>query len=1304
MKMKRGCAFVLSLVMVLTLFAGLMSMNVNAVENKASVKLEVYDVASDGGFGTKLNTEGENKEALKLGKEYIIAIQAYNFSSLISEYGLNTVQLEVNYDYSALQQAMASASGSYIDESKFPASGRTMSGAVYSALPHVAANSKVDGLTTAEYPTDPDEFDKELRWFNVIDEMAGAAPYSASFSMKRITTEENMAKIIALVNPSTMGYSETTEMKALGVGEDKKMLFAFKFLAENIPDSGETTVSFETGVASSFLFSAWNEGGAGSTVRNYTALLDQELMEEPVPLTLEITNPSDTPVIVDPEDPDAESKWAEAVIKNLDENDQYQAGSEIHVKGIKREDGTIENLPTGLKVKLLDKDGTQLRFGDDSVTTVEELTVDAETNDYVIDLTKVRYADGNLITDQTLYLVVQEDPKGDSDKVEIIENSPAPVITSENATKVIDFATGQLSTGSEVIITQVNKPAYSAARALTAGSEVKMYTAEGLGTGVAEATVTAAEDATDNVVKATFDLNGKDDVKYYFTVTEPNGEDKIPSIKAESLKTVLQETSAQPILGKVTKDGAAIQSFEITGLKKKADDAAIALDENVTFTVMKDGVALEETTDYTVSAVADGKVTITFNTAQAPTVTVSATQTVDGVELFPSSAVEVEMKVGKPIFDSVDKKIDPVTGEIASGSTAIVTRTEDGPITENVELVLKKQDGTIVEGACVKSDSEPWTWTITLPEGADQTFSVIAQDTTPGSILKPSDPAYIAKNSIKPAGITITNNFTAEQEADKTYEVVVAHLENNVAIGKDDKLYIYKKGDSGAKGDLIATVNATPVSAVMTLADDSGVTYEFRHAFKTADLDFGAAGTDLWLEVEQTVNDITYMKSIAVHMDPVPSEIFIKSVIDPKAADANLNENGIPAVIVDENVRDAEQLAAMKPYLFKNRVAIPEGTALSKADLEGYTLNDKIVVEFNVAVTIDGIKSKYHAVPITWTEANFEEETRTAIDEVTITEEEATEETPATKIVTIEGGATSSEFKLYGMAYDMSTVLTGTDATNFTADDSHNAKPEVTLVVKQMPKLELAEGNWNETVEGERPAGEETTVHTYVHCYYRDPGFTIKKGGVELSSDILQTEMDKVARTAYEGETALENNFTAEDTFKADELIDIFDILNENSTITDENSPTGQRKIGVYKHGDYTIKYVYRYEDTEGDDLITVKNATAGAEHIVEITAERKLIVRQKRGDVNLDSFVDSGDISDVVLHALSVSDPIQYFQDNKYFDGFIKFVADVNIDDSADAGDISDLVLNALTVSDAVQHLKQDYQDFLDVEKVTRP
>lgn len=1305
MKLKKKYAFILALTMIFSLFAGLMSVNVSAEGDKASVKLEVYETTSEGGFGTKVAVGSDGKPEVKVGKEYIIAVQAYNYSKLVLPNGLNTVQIEVNYDTNAFQQAMVMnfEETGYELETEYYDNESSLGIDTYAELPYVQERTQIEPKKTIDYSTDATEYDQELCWFNLYDQQKRMNCYDAKdFTLKYNPTTEQ-GKIIALVVPSTKGYPRT-RLSGFGSGEDKKMLFAYRLKVKEIPVGGEAEILFDTSTNDGFLVSAWDTDEVSSISRDYGVLTAQNLIEPLESINLKITDPSDPPVIVDPTDPDADTKWAEAVIKNLDENDQYQAGSEIHVKGIKREDGTVASLPAGLKVKLFDKDGAQLCFGDDSTSLVDELSVGTETNDFVIDLTKVRNkVDGSLISDQTLYLAVQEDPKGNSDKVEIAENSPAPVITEANAKKVVDFETGKLATGSEVVITEVKKPAYTDARALTVGSEVKMYTAEGLGTGVPEATVTAAEDTTDNVVKATFDLSGKDDVKYYFTVTEPNGENKVPSVKAESLKTVVQETSARPVLGKVTKSGAAISEFEITGLKKTKDSAVETIGSEDVFTVKQGETVLEKDTDYTVSGPdTDGKVTVTFTTAQAPTVTVSATQTVEGVKLLPSSAVEVEMKVGKPIFDSVDKKIDPVTGEIASGSTAIVTRTEDGPIPENVELVLKKQDGTIVEGACVKSDSEPWTWTITLPEGTDQTFSVIAQDTTPGSVLKPSDPAYIAKNSIKPAGITITNNFTAEQEADKTYEVVVAHLENNVAIGKDDKLYIYKEGDGGAKGDLIATVNATPVSAVMTLADDSGVTYEFRHAFKTADLDFGAAGTDLWLEVEQTVNDITYMKSIAVHMDPVPSEIFVKSVIDPKAADANLNENGIPAVIVDENVRDAEQLAAMKPYLFKSRVAIPEGTAISKADLEGYTLNDKVVVEFNVAVTIDGIKSKYHAVPVTWTEANFEEETRTAIDTETVKPEDATETTPATKIATIEGTGTSSEFKLYGMAYDMSTILTGTDATNFTSDDSHNAKPEVTMIVKQMPKLELAEGNWNTNIEGERPEGEEATYHTYVHSYYRDPGFTIKEGGVELASDRLQTEMAKVTRTAYEGATALTNNFTTP--YAADELIDIFDIRNESTTITDENSPTGKRNIGTYKHGDYTVQYVYSYEDTVGDDLITVKNAAAGDEHKISITAERKVIIRQKRGDLNLDGSVNAGDISDMVLHALTVTDEVKHLQDNKYFDGYLQYVGDVNRDTSVNAGDISDLVLNALTVTDEVQHLKQDYQDFLDISKIQLP
>ncbi len=1298
---KRKClSFLVSLIMILSSFVGLTTVVAEEdIETElGQVKLEVYEYDSvNGTFGSKLNLEGENPDTIKVGKPFIVAVQVYGLDKLLSAGGLDAITVGLNYDSDYLSQSMNALDDVGIQQSK----NINVTAKQYQALDYVVNNSVLSDDSSAAYGTDPEQFNKELLWPWKTTETGDDAYNPQNIQIQN--REGNSMRYVKVGIVSGGAYYDNGTLHALVApdGSSKKMLCAFKFTAKAIPVDG-TILSIDTTNDSAFKIDTRTTADADGEVvgQGYNVLTGRQqnvvtgetkrIMKDIEPITVKVTDPSDSPVIVDPTDPDADTKWAEAVIKNLDENDKYQVGSEIHVKGIKREDGTVVNLPAGLKVKLFDKDGTQLCFGDDSTSLVDELSVDTETNDFVIDLTKVRNkVDGSLISDQTLYLAVQEDPKGNSDKVEIAENSPAPVITEANAKKVVDFETGKLATGSEVVITEVKKPAYTDARALTVGSEVKMYTAEGLGTGVPEATVTAAEDTTDNVVKATFDLSGKDDVKYYFTVTEPNGENKVPSVKAESLKTVVQEASARPVLGKVTKSGAAISEFEITGLKKTKDSAVETIGSEDVFTVKQGETVLEKDTDYTVSGPdTDGKVTVTFTTAQAPTVTVSATQTVEGVKLLPSSAVEVEMKVGKPIFDSVDKKIDPVTGEIASGSTAIVTRTEDGPIPENVELVLKKQDGTIVEGACVKSDSEPWTWTITLPEGTDQTFSVIAQDTTPGSVLKPSDPAYIAKNSIKPAGITITNNFTAEQEADKTYEVVVAHLENNVAIGKDDKLYIYKEGDGGAKGDLIATVNATPVSAVMTLADDSGVTYEFRHAFKTADLDFGAAGTDLWLEVEQTVNDITYMKSIAVRMDPVPSEIFVKSVIDPKAADANLNENGIPAVIVDENVRDAEQLAAMKPYLFKSRVAIPEGTAISKADLEGYTLNDKVVVEFNVAVTIDGIKSKYHAVPVTWTEANFEEETRTAIDTETVKPEDATETTPATKIATIEGTGTSSEFKLYGMAYDMSTILTGTDATNFTSDDSHNAKPEVTMIVKQMPKLELAEGNWNTAIEGERPEGEESTVHTYVNCYFRDPGFTVRLGEVALDAKTVK-------RYAYDGETLLNpdgNSLAAlPDTASGEdaEALDVFIITNDSYQIDDPNAPGGKRTIGAFKHGDYMMRYVYDFVDTasgEHNDIITVKNSATP--NTISITAERKVVIRYMRGDITLDGQVDLTDLSPLTTHVMknTISDAV-------YFDGYCQYVADTYIDGAVDITDLSPLTTHVMK-----NNYVQDYTDYLAV------
>ncbi len=290
MKRRKIAALLVSFAMMCSLFVGLTATSYAAADT-ATLKLEAYRVTNPGvgkgTFGAKIGST----EELEVGDEIIIAVQAYNFKKLVGEYGLNTVQVEVNYDYTALQQAMVASKNVYIEETTYPASGRTMASNVYSALSYVAGGSQIDGVTTEDYPENADEFDKELRWFNIQDGMAGASPYSASFSLKKITTQENMAKIIALVNPSTMGYSETNEMKAIGSGEDKKMLFAYKFVVKSVPASGNTTVSFETGTASALLFSAWNEGGSGSTARNYTTLTSGGFLNEVQPLTLNYAVP-----------------------------------------------------------------------------------------------------------------------------------------------------------------------------------------------------------------------------------------------------------------------------------------------------------------------------------------------------------------------------------------------------------------------------------------------------------------------------------------------------------------------------------------------------------------------------------------------------------------------------------------------------------------------------------------------------------------------------------------------------------------------------------------------------------------------------------------------------------------------------------------------------------------------------------------------------------------------------------------------------------------------------------------------------
>lgn len=456
MKSRKNSAFVLALAMVFSLFAGLMSVNVSAEGEKAQVKLEVYEATSDGNFGSKLNIEGENKDSLKVGKEYIIAVQVYNFGTIVGEGGLNYLQLEMNYNSQHLHQAMSNASKSnptetgYYDESNLSATGQRDLTSDYVGYTHVATGSYVG--TEGEFSTDAKQFNDDLLWFRVKDEDSNGRVYQdPTVVFKKIVDAENQwidngVKIISTVE-STGTYSANGTLRA--TAGNNKMMVAYKFLAMDIPteNNGETTISLQTAVDSSFMFSKWPANIAENTsqssiVQRYSSMIADGILEEVQPISVKIEDPSDPPFIVDPDDPNADSEWANAVVKNLDENDKYQAGSVIHVKGIKREtDGTetVEDLPVGLNVKLFDKDGNQLYFGDnDTVATLEnQLTVDTATDDFVIDLTRVRNADGSLISDQTLYLAVQEGTKGNSDKVEIAENSPAPVITEANAKKVV---------------------------------------------------------------------------------------------------------------------------------------------------------------------------------------------------------------------------------------------------------------------------------------------------------------------------------------------------------------------------------------------------------------------------------------------------------------------------------------------------------------------------------------------------------------------------------------------------------------------------------------------------------------------------------------------------------------------------------------------------------------------------------------------------------------------------------------------------------------------------------------------------
>lgn len=147
--------------------------------------------------------------------------------------------------------------------------------------------------------------------------------------------------------------------------------------------------------------------------------------------------------------------------------------------------------------------------------------------------------------------------------------------------------------------------------------------------------------------------------------------------------------------------------------------------------------------------------------------------------------------------------------------------------------------------------------------------------------------------------------------------------------------------------------------------------------------------------------------------------------------------------------------------------------------------------------------------------------------------------------------------------------------------------------------------------------------------------------------------------------------------------------------------PAGKNHAFPIKEGDTTFEEVpFTKEAGSNVDVVWeefTQNVVAGT-YTMEyklgdnVLETRNVHVRYQRGDINLDGSVDGGDISDMRLHALSVSDLVQYLRDERFFEGYLKYVGDVNKDGSVDGGDISDLRMNALTVSDIIHYLQPDY------------
>lgn len=232
--------------------------------------------------------------------------------------------------------------------------------------------------------------------------------------------------------------------------------------------------------------------------------------------------------------------------------------------------------------------------------------------------------------------------------------------------------------------------------------------------------------------------------------------------------------------------------------------------------------------------------------------------------------------------------------------------------------------------------------------------------------------------------------------------------------------------------------------------------------------------------------------------------------------------------------------------------------------------------------------------------------------------------------------------------------------------EAPDTDPQPTLTLKIVAAstddatVTLTPGNTTEAIEGD--SYNENDIVVYYKKKFKDTGFTaVDPAGNDVTNQITRSIKVKVwkdlpvgrnhAFPIKEGDTTFE-----EVTFTKEAGSDVEVIWEEFA----------QNIVA----GTYTMEYKL------GDNVLETRNVH----------------VRYQRADINLDGSVNAGDISDMVLHALTVTETVKHLNDERFFVGYMKYVGDVNRDGSVNAGDISDLVLNALTVTEEVQHIQPDY------------